>query len=166
MKKSPEISSDSPRKLIFHPAGMIATCVGIGFLPVAPGTWASLAALPVAWIIVVNLGQLGLAIAAAGALLAGIWAGGRIATLHEEKDPSAVVIDEVAGQWVALLAVPPDFVLYAIGFGLFRLADIFKPWPVSWAEGLPGGFGVMMDDVLAGIYAGLGVYVISVWLKV
>ncbi|MEL0105790.1 MAG: phosphatidylglycerophosphatase A [Rhodospirillaceae bacterium] len=166
MKKSPEISSDSPRKLIFHPAGMIATCVGIGFLPVAPGTWASLAALPVAWIIVVNLGQLGLAIAAAGALLAGIWAGGRIETLQEEKDPSAVVIDEVAGQWVALLAVPPDFVLYAIGFGLFRLADIFKPWPVSWAEGLPGGFGVMMDDVLAGIYAGLGVYVISVWLKV
>jgi phosphatidylglycerophosphatase A len=81
MKKSPEISSDSPRKLIFHPAGMIATCVGIGFLPVAPGTWASLAALPVAWIIVVNLGQLGLAIAAAGALLAGIWAGGRIETL-------------------------------------------------------------------------------------
>ncbi|MGA0393687.1 MAG: phosphatidylglycerophosphatase A [Rhodospirillales bacterium] len=166
MKKSPEISSDSPRKLIFHPAGMIATCGGIGFLPVAPGTWASLAALPVAWIIVVNLGQLGLAITAAGALLAGIWAGGRIETLQEEKDPSAVVIDEVAGQWVALLAVPPDFVLYAIGFGLFRLADIFKPWPVSWAEGLPGGFGVMMDDVLAGIYAGLGVYVISVWLKV
>jgi phosphatidylglycerophosphatase A len=74
-------------------------------------------------------------------------------------DPAPVVIDEVAGQWLTLLAADPDMVLYGAGFVLFRAADIFKPWPASWADKhVAGGFGVMLDDVIAGAYAGLTLY--------
>jgi len=70
-----------------------------------------------------------------------------------------VVIDEVAGQWLTLLVAPPDLLLYLAGFLLFRLFDIRKPWPVSWADqSLPGGLGVMVDDLLAGLYAALFLY--------
>lgn len=164
MDKGPETPSDSHKKTRFHPARLIATGCGIGYLPIAPGTWASLASLPLAWLIVLNYGQMGLAIAALISLLGGIWASNTTENLTGEKDPSSVVIDEVAGQWITLIAVAPDLMLYGAGFVLFRIFDIFKPWPVSWAEGLPGGFGVMMDDVLAGIYAGIGVYLLSIWL--
>jgi len=164
MDKGPETLSDSYKKTRFHPARLIATGFGIGYLPIAPGTWASLASLPLAWLIALNYGQMGLAIAALIALLGGIWASNTTEKLTGEKDPSSIVIDEVAGQWITLIAVAPDLMLYGAGFVLFRIFDIFKPWPVSWAEGLPGGFGVMMDDVLAGIYAGIGVYLLSIWL--
>lgn len=163
MENAPKSPSDSPPGLQTGPAKIIATGFGLGFLPKAPGTWASLAALPPAWFISQQFGPIGLGIAAFLALILGIWASSRIETLSGKKDPSSVVIDEIAGQWIALIAIPPDFILYAAGFILFRLADIFKPWPVSWAESLPGGFGVMMDDVFAGIYAGLGTYLIAMW---
>ena len=164
MNLGPERPSDSLSRDRFHPAVLIATGCGIGYLPIAPGTWASLISLPLAWLIAQNFGQVGLAAAALGALIVGIWASGTIERLRGEKDPSSVVIDEIAGQWFALTVVAPDLLLYGAGFVLFRIADIFKPWPVSWAESLPGGFGVMMDDVLAGIYAGIGVYLLSIWL--
>lgn len=156
--------SDSPPNIRFHPASIIATGCGIGFLPIAPGTWASLAALPAAWLIHLQFGQIGLGVAALIALLSGIWASHIIESLWNEKDPASVVIDEIAGQWITLIAIPPDYILYGVAFVLFRIADIFKPWPVSWAERLPGGIGVMMDDVLAGVYAGFGVYLLSIWL--
>ena len=164
MEKGPENLSDSYNQTRFHPARLIATGFGLGHLPIAPGTWASLASLPLAWLIVQNFGQLGLASAALIALVGGIWASNITENLTGEKDPSSVVIDEIAGQWITLIAVAPDLILYGAGFVLFRVTDIFKPWPVSWAEGLPGGFGVMMDDVLAGVYAGIGVYLLSLWL--
>jgi phosphatidylglycerophosphatase A len=71
-----------------------------------------------------------------------------------QKDPGEIVVDEVVGMWITLALVPPSISLYVIGFALFRVFDIFKPWPVNWADRqLPGAFGVMVDDVLAGIYA-------------
>jgi len=80
------------------------------------------------------------------------------------EDPGAVVIDEIAGQWLALLAVEPTLVGYAVGFALFRAFDILKPWPVSWADcNVTGGIGVMLDDVLAAAYAGGALYVIALW---
>ena len=70
------------------------------------------------------------------------------------EDPKQVVIDEIAGQWLVLLIVPPGALEYALGFVLFRIFDIFKPWPVSWADRtIKGGFGVMLDDILAALYA-------------
>ena len=76
-----------------------------------------------------------------------------------------MVIDEIVGQWLVLLAVTPDVFHYALGFALFRAADILKPWPASWADReVKGGLGVMLDDVFAAIYAGLGLFAITRWM--
>ncbi len=142
-----------------HPAVLLGTWFGVGLLPRAPGTWGSLAALPFAWGLRQGLGTPGLAIAAVVLFAAGVWAAGVYVRHSGREDPGAVVIDEVVGQWLVLLVVPPDAFLYAVGFVLFRIADIAKPWPVSWADrSLKGGLGVMLDDVLAALYAGAALY--------
>lgn len=138
-----------------HPATLLATWFGCGLSPRAPGTVGSLGALPVAALIHATLGPLALALAALLAFAIGLWASARYAAADDDKDPSAVVIDEVAGQWLTLAAVPLAWPWYAAGFVLFRLFDILKPWPVSWADRrLPGAWGIMVDDMLAGLYAG------------
>jgi len=77
------------------------------------------------------------------------------------KDPGAIVVDEVAAQWATLSTVPLDPVLYFLGFVLFRIADILKPWPASWCDRrLSGGFGVMADDMVAGLYASAVMFLI------
>ncbi len=92
--------------------------------------------------------------AAAICFLVGCWTSQVYATRTGRSDPSEVVIDEVAGQWLVLSVVPNDLMLYVAGFLLFRLFDIWKPWPVRWADQtLPGGFGIMVDDILAALYA-------------
>ena len=138
-----------------HPATAVATWFGCGLAPWAPGTWGSLAALPFAWGISRLAGAPGLAAAAALLFMVGCWAAGRVARSSGSADPGAIVVDEVVGQWLTLAAVPADPIAYAAGFLLFRVFDILKPWPVSWADRrLKGGFGIMADDVVAGIYAG------------
>lgn len=150
-----------------QPAVLLATWFGTGMLPVAPGTWASLVALAMAWVVV---GGLGVWVLAAGCLMllfAGLWAAGRCARACGDSDPKVVVVDEVVGQWLVLLVVPPDPRLYAAGFLLFRLFDILKPWPVSWAERrFAGGLGIMADDVLAAAYAAALLWLLSRWLAV
>ena len=140
----------------------LATCFGIGWFPVAPGTFASAAALPLGWALA-RLGSAALVAGAVAATLAGIWACEQHARAVNVHDPSECVIDEVAGQWFALVPIPlmarsGDWWLYGIAFLLFRLFDITKLWPVSRGERLKGGLGVMMDDVLAGIIAALLLY--------
>lgn len=135
------------------PAALLATWFGAGLLPKAPGTWGSLAALPFAWIIGMNGDWPALLAAAVAVTAIGCWAAERTARTLGIADPGCIVIDEVAGQWLTLVAAPPDFLHYAIGFGLFRLFDILKPWPASWADRrVEGGLGVMLDDVFAGLY--------------
>ncbi len=147
------------------PAVLLATWFGVGLLPWMPGTWGSLAALPIAWVIHVTLGWPGLAVAAIAVFAVGVWCAGAAAAAMDRDDPGPVVIDEVAGQWLTLLAVPADPLLYAIGFALFRLADIVKPWPVSWADReVGGGLGIMLDDVLAAGYAGAALYGVAMAL--
>ena len=148
------------------PAVVLATGFGLGLLPKAPGTWASLAALPLAWAIYEAFGRPGLALAIGAVFALGVWCADMVARRSAHPDPGIVVIDEIAGQWLTLLAVAPDVALYAIGFVLFRLFDILKPWPVSWAERtFKGGLGVMIDDVLAGLYAGALLFVIALTWK-
>lgn len=141
-------------------ARIVATWFGSGLVPKAPGTAGSLAALPVAWAILAwGGGWPGLALAVLAAVVAGLWATAEVLRASGIKDPSFVVVDEVAGQWIALLPAGLDPILFAAGFVLFRLFDIWKPWPVGWADReLPGAFGVMVDDLLAGAYAAAGVY--------
>jgi phosphatidylglycerophosphatase A len=146
----------------------LATCFGIGWSPVAPGTIASAAALAFGWLLVL----LGWQAVLAGALLAtalGVWACGAHARKRGIRDPSECVLDEVAGQWftlipIALQARGGDWRPYAMALLLFRLFDIFKPWPVCAVERLPGGWGVMMDDCLAGLTAA-GVLYGTLWIR-
>ena len=139
-----------------RPASLLATWFGAGLVPGMPGTWGALAALPFAAILQYWTGSLGLGAATVLVFLVGIWAcNGHIAHLQVDDPPSAV-IDEVAGQWLTLLAAPLNIWAYLTGFILFRLFDIMKPWPIAWLDGhVAGGFGTMIDDMVAGLYAAL-----------
>lgn len=149
-----------PDLSFWHPAALTATWGGSGLLPGAPGTWGSLATLPFAWLIASYWGTAGLLIASAAAFVGGMLATARYLKASTSKDPGAIVIDETAGQFLALALVPLDPWWYAAGFVLFRAFDILKPWPASWADrSLPGAWGVMLDDLLAGAYALLILFV-------
>lgn len=134
---------------------MFLSWFGLGLIGKAPGTLGSLGSIPLAAALVLLAGPWLLAAAALGVFIAG-W---RLTVLHlrdvpATKDPQWVVIDEVAAQWAVLAAVPFDVLWYAAAFGLFRLFDIWKPWPVRWADRkVGGGLGVMLDDALAAVYA-------------
>jgi phosphatidylglycerophosphatase A len=91
----------------------------------------------------------------AAVFLASVWASSRLARNMAVEDPGVVVIDEVVGQWVTLLFLPFTPAVAAAGFVLFRVLDVFKPWPARQLESLPGGWGIMGDDLMAGIYGNL-----------
>lgn len=136
-----------------HPAFLACTWFGCGLLPGAPGTWGSLAALPFAWLLALWGGWPLLTAAAVLCFLGGWWASAVYVRLTGVDDPGEVVIDEVAGQWLVLAAVPPDPLLYGLGFAIFRVLDIWKPFPAGWADRhMEGGLGVMTDDALAALY--------------
>lgn len=144
---------------------IVATWFGAGKMPFAPGTWGSLAALPFAWGLAWFGGTPALLAGAAAALGVGIWASNRIIAAGSAKDPGEIVIDEVAGQWLALVMAPLDPFAYAAGFVLFRVFDIFKPWPANWVDQkMGGGAGIMLDDIVAGAYAGAALYFILPYL--
>ena len=138
----------------WHPAALIATAGGIGHLPKAPGTWASLAALLLAWLLDYGAGQLGIALTGLALALLGIWASQVYVAHQRAEDPGEVVVDEVAAHLLVLAVVPLTLASALAGFLLFRLFDIVKPWPVGWADRrVKGGLGVMLDDLLAAGYA-------------
>jgi phosphatidylglycerophosphatase A len=138
----------------WHPAALLATWFGAGLLPAMPGTWGSLAALPCAWAIRAAAGPAALAAAAILAFALGCWAAARVARAGGHTDPGYVVIDEVAAQFLVLVAAPLDWRAYAAAFLLFRIFDITKPWPAGTVERrVKGGLGIMLDDVVAALYA-------------
>lgn len=135
-------------------AMVLATWFGLGRIPFAPGTMGSFGALPFAWFFLAQGGWPVLIVAAVIVSIIGIWATALVIKDMAVKDPSFIVIDEVAGQWIALLPAGLDPVLFAVGFLAFRLFDIWKPWPVRWADrAVKGAWGVMLDDIIAGGYA-------------
>ena len=145
-------------------AAMIATVGGAGYLRPAPGTWGSLAALPVGWLIMWLGGQVALAVAIFVTFGVGLWAARAHMRAHRTMhDPSEIVIDEAAGQWIPLLPFTAfDPVGYLVAFIGFRLFDIWKPGPVGWADRrLKGSLGVMADDIVAGIFAGICVLLLQ-----
>jgi phosphatidylglycerophosphatase A len=138
---------------LWHPASLLSTWFGVGLLPYAPGTWGSLAAIPFAYALVVGLGKPALLVATVAVFLAGWWAASAFSKALGVKDARQIVVDEVVGQWLVLLAAPLDPVFYFAAFVLFRVFDIVKPWPANrFDRDLSGGLGVMLDDVAAGIY--------------
>ena len=136
-------------------AGRCATLFGIGRVPLMPGTAASAVALLFAWLIATAFGPVPLlALAIAVGLLA-VPISGAYAKKTRREDPSDCVIDELAGQWLACAFAPLTWKGYALAFVLFRLFDMTKLWPVSAAEKLHGGFGIVADDMVAGAIAGV-----------
>lgn len=146
-----------------RPARLLASWFGAGYLPVAPGTWGSLGALPLAYPLS-WAGPLGLVAGAVAVFAVGLWATAAILRPGGLKDPADVVIDEVAGQLLALAPVAHDPRWWPLAFVLFRAADIRKPWPAAAAERLPGALGVMADDAFAGLYAAGALYAL-LWLS-
>lgn len=151
-------------------AEQFATAFGIGRLPSAPGTWASLfavlIAVPVMWL----TGWMGMAVLALVTTLFGVWASDQYAVTSGIEDPKECVIDEFAGQWITcaiagMAAMPGSpalsWVGFVLAFLLFRLFDIAKPWPINRAEHLRGGLGIMADDVVAGAIAGFIVFLVN-----
>ena len=131
-------------------ARLIASGLGSGYAPVAPGTAGSLVAV-LTGIPLLTWHRGALVAAAVLATAAGFWAVQRI---EAADDPGWVVIDEVAGQWIAMLALPDASLIgLLLAFGLFRLFDVAKPGPVGWADRRPGAAGVMLDDIIAGALA-------------
>jgi phosphatidylglycerophosphatase A len=189
--RSPATAERKPRLALF-----IATACGLGYIPVAPGTWGSLGGV-IIWVLILFhlplnlspalhetnqtrifwLAWTGLPVAAILAIV-GVWASDRAAKSARLKDPQFVVIDEVSGQHLALLlgAALPIFRGAAnlnvewlgngglglkyllLGFILFRVFDIWKPFPARQAESLPGGWGIMADDWISGVYAAIGLW--------
>lgn len=153
-----------PRPNLAHPGVLLATWFGAGYLPKAPGTWGSLGALPFAWLISGHGGAWALGGAALVVFAVGLWASHDYMRRTGTHDPGSVVIDEVVGQWLVLLAAPQDLSAYVIAFALFRLFDVWKPWPISWADRAIGGaWGVMLDDVLAGLFGLAAFYPIALY---
>lgn len=135
-------------------AKYIATWFGVGLLPKAPGTFGSIAALPFAWLLQEWGGMTALLIATLLLFLAGVWASETYMETHQKQhDPGEIVVDEVMGQWLLLVALPHTLQGYVLGLLLFRLFDIWKPWPIHVLDQqVLGGFGVMLDDFLAAVY--------------
>lgn len=140
----------------------IATWFGCGYAPKAPGTAGSAAALAIGILLVESAGWRSwhFAVLTAAATLPAMWAADVAARESGRKDPGLVVVDEVLGQWLALAGADTfNWKSYAGAFLLFRLFDIWKPFPVRRLEALPGGVGIVADDLMAGVYAALVLFI-------
>ena len=144
-------------------AGAVATAFGAGYSPIAPGTAGSLVGLLLFWPLRRLPAAFQVAVVAA-VFLAGTAAATRVARRVGAHDPGIVVVDEVVGMWTSLLFLPFTLGTAALGFLLFRILDVVKPYPARQLEGLPGGWGIMSDDLMAGVYANLVLQVaLVVW---
>lgn len=146
---------------------LIATWFGSGYAPKAPGTVGSVFALPAGWLIADQGGAVWLGSGVVLITVVGVWVANAYMAQADEHDPGPVVIDEVAGQWLAMLPMAAGLTWQAVlaAFVLFRLFDIWKPWPISLADrSITGGFGVMFDDILAGFAAAACLYGLAVFM--
>lgn len=149
------------KRFYCNPIHFIAAGFGAGLSPIAPGTVGTLVAVP----IYLFLQQLSLSSYLVFIVLVmgiGVWLCGTTARDLHKHDPCVIVWDEMVGFWITLFAAPTGWLWIFIGFVLFRLFDIIKPWPISFIDrNVPGGTGIMADDILAAIYAGTVLQVVS-----
>jgi len=140
-------------------AYILGTFFGCGYSPVGPGTVGSLAAI----LIAIPIGNRVTIVLLSMVLLGpAIWAAGKVAQYESRKDPQIVVIDEVLGQWITLAGASTlNWKSFLAALLFFRLFDIWKPWPVRQLEGLSGGIGIVADDLMAGLYGALAIFVLD-----
>ena len=131
----------------------LATGLYVGNIPKAPGTWGSLAAL-LPWFFIKDLPLSAYFLLLVALFVVGFFVSGSAEKIIDSPDAGCIVIDEILGMFITLIAAPPHPLAWLLGFILFRIFDIWKPFPVSWFDQrIHGGVGIMMDDVIAGIYA-------------
>jgi phosphatidylglycerophosphatase A len=143
------------RELIKRPVCFLGLGFGSGLVPKAPGTFGTIAAIPI-YLLMQNLSLMTYLVLTIIAFIVGIWICQQSADWLGKEDPSAVVWDEIVGYLVTMIAAPQGWQWIVLGFVLFRFFDILKPWPISLADKeLHGGLGIMLDDVIAGIFAAI-----------
>jgi phosphatidylglycerophosphatase A len=130
---------------------LLATAFGAGYSPIAPGTAGSAVALLILWL--VPFSPMGLIVFLLGVTFFGTWAAHVAEAAIGDKDPGVIVIDEVAGMTLSVLVLPLTLPVLLAGFVLFRIFDVVKPFPANRLQALAGGVGVMIDDLIAGLYA-------------
>jgi phosphatidylglycerophosphatase A len=141
------------KQILTHPVHFLAFGFGSGLSPIAPGTFGTLAAIPI-YLLFSHFGLLAYIALTLFVTLVGIWICGESSRLLGVHDHGGIVWDEIAGYLITMLFAPAGWVWVVIGFVLFRLFDIWKPYPIRWIDKkVSGGLGIMLDDVLAGIYA-------------
>lgn len=151
----------SASAILKKPAVLLACGLGSGLMPKAPGTFGTLAAIPL-YLVMQPLGLLNYLLLTAAFFVLGIWLCHQAIKVFERDDPSEVVWDEVVGFLITMIAAPAGWQWLLLGFVLFRIFDIWKPWPVSLADQkLHGGLGIMLDDVIAGVYAMLILFIVQ-----
>ncbi|HEX4581395.1 MAG TPA: phosphatidylglycerophosphatase A [Acidobacteriaceae bacterium] len=174
MNDRPSATPATGKKTLW--AWAIGTFFGVGLLKPGPGTWGSVAAV-LLWSLTTMLPAHHAAAAGVGAVVSiapllfgiilatgiGIPAATIVARESGREDPGHVVIDEVAGQWLTLAVCRPDWPHALLALALFRLFDITKPWPIRKLEALPGGWGIMLDDLAAGLFGLIVLLVIQHW---
>ena len=155
----------SLKLLLTNPIHFLAFGFGSGLAPFAPGTFGTLAAVPLYLLMQPLSLPLYLAVVVI-AFIAGIWICGVAGSDLGVHDHGGIVWDEFVGLWVTMIAAPAGWPWVVAGFLLFRLFDIWKPWPIRWADQqVSGGFGVMLDDLIAGLYALLVMQLAAYWLR-
>ena len=141
----------------------IATVFKAGYIPIAPGTVGSIIGLLVFWLIKDYASFTIEMFVAAALFFAGVWASTIVEQVLERHDPGVVIVDEVVGMLIALMLLPPTITVMFLAFLLFRVFDIIKPYPARWCEQLSRGWGIMMDDVVAGLYVNVLIHII-LWI--
>jgi len=142
---------------------VLSTWFGIGLFPVAPGTLGTLGSIPFIMLLT-GLGALYKSLILVILAATAVWASGRAQDLLKDHDPPSVVIDEVAGFFLTMFFLPFSWLTLGSGFILFRFFDILKPYPIKRLEGLKGGFGIVIDDLVAGLYAYAGVRIVLLFV--
>lgn len=152
MSKTPKIP-DLNRTVMTHPVHFLAFGFGSGLAPVAPGTFGTLMAIPL-YLLMMQLSLVPYLIVVAVVCITGIWICDKSSKLLGVHDHGGIVWDEFAGFFITMIAAPAGWLWIIIGFALFRLFDIWKPWPISLLDKkVDGGLGIMIDDIVAGVYA-------------
>lgn len=150
--KNPEIKGLN-KKVLTNPVHFLAFGFGSGLAPFAPGTFGTLIAIP-PYLLMQNLSLPIYLVLVAIVCLTGIWICDKSSKVLGVHDHSGIVWDEFAGFFISMIAAPSGWMWIAVGFVLFRVFDIWKPWPISWLDKkVEGGLGIMIDDIVAGIYA-------------
>lgn len=152
MSKTPKIPNLN-RTVMSNPVHFLAFGFGSGLAPFAPGTFGTLMAIPL-YLLMMQLSLPFYLLLVAVVCISGVWICDKSSNLLGVHDHSGIVWDEFAGFFITMIAAPAGWIWILIGFALFRLFDIWKPWPISILDKkVGGGFGIMIDDILAGVYA-------------